>query len=217
MRFSASSALRFAVPVVLLLVTAGFLRAHSEPERPIKRRPVADIPRELAGWRSLDNPISNEMRENLGPGEFLSRIYTRPKSSYVDFFIAYFPSQRTGNTIHSPKNCLPGSGWSPTESGQIQIQRPDGKKVGVNRYIIARGADRQFVLYWYQAHSRVVASEYHAKFFLVKDALAMNRTDGSLVRVITPIGSGESTEAAQQRAVGFAELALGNLDEVIPR
>jgi len=217
MRPSPSAVLRFAVPVILLLVTAGVLSAHNRREPPVQRQVMADFPRELSDWKSTDLPISREVREILGPGDFLSRIYARPNEAYVDFFVAYFPSQRTGNSIHSPKNCLPGSGWSPTESSQVQIQRPDGQSVMVNRYVIAKGLDKQLVLYWYQAHDRVVASEYWAKYFLVKDSIQLNRTDGSLVRVITPIVSGESADQAQQRAVRFAQIALGKLDSFIPR
>lgn len=219
MRMTPSAVLRFAVPAVLLLAAALFLHARSHPEKIAARLPVADFPRELGSWRGAkDVGISQEVRDILGAGDFLSRIYRgRPDEPYIDFFIAYFPSQRTGNTIHSPKNCLPGTGWMPTESGHLQIQGPAGSPVTVNRYIIARGLDQQFVLYWYQAHGRVVASEYWAKYFLVADAIGMNRSDGSLVRVITPIGRNEDPAAAQQRAVQFAQLALGKLDSFVPR
>ncbi len=217
MRMSLSGVLRFAVPAVLLLAAALFLHARSHPETQVARLPIGDFPRELDGWSSQDIPIEQAVRDILGPGEFLSRIYYRLNQPYIDFFVAYFPSQRTGNTIHSPKNCLPGSGWMPAESGHLQIQDPAGSRVTVNRYIIAKGLDREFVLYWYQAHGRVVASEYWAKYFLVADAIGMNRSDGSLVRVITPIGRNEDPEIAQQRAVQFAQAALAKLDGYIPR
>ncbi len=219
MRMSLSGVLRFAVPAVLLLAAALFLHARSHPETMAARLPVADFPRELGSWRTAkDVGISQEVRDILGSGDFLSRIYLgRPDQPYIDLFIAYFPTQRTGNTIHSPKNCLPGTGWMPIQSGHLQIQGPAGSPVTVNRYIIARGLDQQFVLYWYQAHGRVVASEYWAKYFLVADSISMNRSDGSLVRVITPIGRDEDPEIAQQRAVQFAQAALAKLDGYIPR
>lgn len=217
MKITPSSLIRFAAPAVLMLAAALFLHARSHPETPAARLPMAEFPREVDGYASRDVPITPDVREILGPGDFLSRIYLRPDRPYVDFFVAYFASQRTGNSIHSPKNCLPGSGWMPTESGQVSIKGPDGAPVTVNRYVIAKGLDRQLVLYWYQAHGRVVASEYWAKYFLIADAISMNRSDGSLVRVITPILPNESSEAAQQRVVGFAEAALRNLDRYIPR
>ena len=83
--------------------------------------------------------------------------------------------------------------------------------------MLGKGADRLLVLYWYQAHGRVVASEYWAKFYLVADAIRLNRTDGALVRVITPVAPGEGTVSAQKRAVGFAEAILPALDTHIPR
>ncbi len=217
MRLTASAVLRFAAPAALLLAAALFLHARSRPEKPAARRPIADFPREIGGWTSREMPIGQDVRDILGPGDLLSRIYYRPGQPYVDFFVAYFPSQRTGNTIHSPKNCLPGSGWTPTESGHIQIATLGGAPVTVNRYVIAKGLDRQLVLYWYQAHARVVASEYWAKYFLVADSIRMNRSDGSLVRVITPISRNEDPEVAQNRAVQFAQIVLGKLDSYIPR
>lgn len=217
MRFTPAAVLRFLAPALMLLAAALFLHARSRPEPRASRLPVVDFPQEIAGWTGKDMGIPQDIRDILGPGDFLSRIYFQPAHPYIDFFIAYFPTQRTGNSIHSPKNCLPGSGWSPTESGYLRLRAPDGSAVTVNRYIIAKGLDKQFVLYWYQSHGRVVASEYWAKYYLVKDAIALNRTDGSLVRVITPIAPGESTASAQQRAVAFAESTLGKLDQVIPR
>lgn len=217
MKITPSSLLRFAAPALLLLAAALFLHARSHPETPAARLPVAEFPRELDGRSSRDMPISQEVRDILGPGDFLSRVYLRPGEPYVDFFVAYFPTQRTGRAIHSPKNCLPGSGWTPTESGQVEIKGPGGAPVTVNRYVISKGMDRQLVLYWYQAHARVVASEYWAKYFLIADSVRMNRSDGSLVRVITPILPSESSDAAQKRAALFAETALGNLDRYIPR
>jgi EpsI family protein len=88
--------------------------------------------------------------------------------------------------------------------------------ITVNRYVIAKGLDRKLVLYWYQAHGRVVASEYWAKFYLVADAIRMNRSDGALVRIITAVDRNEDIEHAQQRAVEFAQVILPSLDSCIP-
>jgi len=87
-------------------------------------------------------------------------------------FIAYFPTQRKGDTIHSPKNCLPGAGWIPAESSRIWIDQQGGNKIQVNRILVTKGADRALVLYGYQAHSRVILSEYGAKYYLVADAIS---------------------------------------------
>lgn len=210
------SILRAAAPLLLLGATAFALHQWNLPERPLPRRELADFPRRFADWDSTEVRITDDVRETLGNGDFMQRIYQRAGQSPVDLFIAYFGSQRAGSTLHSPKNCLPGSGWTPLESSREQLRLSDGRTLNVNRYVIARGSERQLVLYWYQAHGRTIASEYDAKFYLVADAMRMNRTDGSLVRMVTPLGNGESFASAQQRLTTFAEQAVPQLDPYIP-
>jgi EpsI family protein len=212
-----SSVVRFLIVVFLIGGTALLLRARSGHEQIPARLDLSLVPQQVGDWKSRTFPIDPSVRDILGPGDFLSRIYYAPGRPYVDFFIAYFPTQRTGNTIHSPKNCLPGSGWSPVESGTAQISIPGRQPLTVNRYIIGKGLDRQLVLYWYQAHDRVVASEYWAKLYLVTDAIRTNRSDGSLVRIITPISNGETIDSAQTRAVAFAQEVFPALGQFIPR
>ena len=212
-----SSWIRFLLVAAVLAGTALFLHARRSREVVPPSQPLASFPHDVAAWRSQDLPIPQDVREVLGPGDFLSRLYVRaPQEPYIDFFVAYFASQRTGNTIHSPKNCLPGSGWTPLESERLSLPVPGQPPLLVNRYIIAKGLDRQLVLYWYQAHGRAVASEYWAKIYLVTDAMRTNRTDGALVRVVTPLGQGESVDHAQARAVEFAQLIVPGLNRYIP-
>lgn len=208
---------RFCVALALIVATGLFLYARSGGEAHPARQQLESFPREVAGWQGQNLAIPPEVLEVLGEGEFLSRLYLRRHDEpFIDLFVAYFPSQRTGQTIHSPKNCLPGSGWQPMESSRLALQSSDRGSAVVNRYIIAKGSDRQLVLYWYQAHSRIVASEYWAKLHLVGDAIRLNRSDGALVRVVTPIATTETADAAQQRAVGFAQGVLPLLRPYIP-
>jgi len=207
---------RFLIVAALLAGTAGLLQARRKMELIPKREPVRSFPIQLGSWRGQDQRISDDVLAILGPGDFVSRIYTQAGQPFVGFFLAYFPSQQTGDTIHSPKNCLPGSGWMPVESARIVIAGNNGRFVQTNRYIIQKGIDRQLVVYWYQAHGRAVASEYWSRFYLVADALRMNRTDGALIRIITPIQEGEAWEIAQQRAVSFAQQVLPSLDDYVP-
>jgi EpsI family protein len=163
--------------------------------------------------------MQQDVLDILGPGDFLQRFYenTSVSQPYVDLFLAYFPSQRAGDTIHSPKHCLPGAGWLPTESSRISISLAGRAAFEANRYVIAKGDERQLVLYWYWAHDRALASEYWAKFYLVADSIRLNRSDGALVRVITPLLPGESAETAQQRLLSFAGNFVPRLDRYIPR
>ena len=218
MSLAARSWMRFAVALALLAATAMFLAARSGGENLPAREPLAKVPGELDGWVGRDSKIDDDTRRVLGDGEFLLRYYTRsPEEPWINLFVAYFPTQRTGSTMHSPQNCLPGAGWLPVVAGRLSLKRANGEAVTINRYIIAKGLDRQLVLYWYQSHGRIVASEYWAKIYLVTDSMRLNRSDGALVRVVTPLLRGEEEEKAARRATGFAEMILDRIDPFIPK
>jgi EpsI family protein len=214
-----ASSLRFLLAAALIASAAIFLEARGRNEIFPSRLPLQSFPTQLSNWTGTDIAIQKDVLEVLGPGDFLLRVYQNPaeKQPFVDLFIAYFPSQRTGDTIHSPKHCLPGSGWLPVESSRVTLSLPGHRPFPANRYVIAKGDSRQLVLYWYWAHDRGVASEYWAKFYLVADSMRMNRSDGALVRITTPMYSGETAEAGQQRVLPFAGDVAPLLDNYIPR
>lgn len=211
--------LRFTLTVILLGATAFFLHARSRSEVVPLRQPLAEFPTQLGDWTGTDVGISQDVLDALGPGDFLVRSYQNSgdDEAEVGLFLAYFPSQKTGDTIHSPKNCLPGAGWSPVESGRISISLPGQATFEANRYIISKGDDRQLVLYWYWAHDRAVASEYWAKFYLIADSIRLNRSDGSLVRLTTPLLSREGEHGAEQRLLSFAGHVVPLLDQYVPQ
>jgi EpsI family protein len=211
--------LRFATALVILLAAAIFLHARGRNEVFPPRQPLSTFPRQVENWTSIDYTIPQDQLAVLGPGDFLLRDYQSSSAvqAPIGLFIAYFPSQRAGDTIHSPKNCLPGAGWAPVEARRMQISLPREVPFVANRYVIAKGADRQLVLYWYLAHDRAVASEYWAKYYLVADSIKMNRSDGSLIRLSTPILSAETPETAEKRLLAFAGLIVARLNAYIPR
>jgi EpsI family protein len=209
---------RFLIAVVLLAGAALFLQARSRNEVLPARPPLSSFPEQLGSWTGTSIEISKEIRDVLGPGDFLLRVYRSDNEQPIaDLFIAYFPTQRSGDTIHSPKNCLPGAGWTPIDSRRITLSVDGHAPFPVNRYVIAKGSDRQLVLYWYWAHDRAVASEYWAKIYLVTDSIRMNRSDGSLVRLTTQMLPGESADAAMQRLTPFAGQVVPLLNQYIPQ
>jgi len=214
-----NSHFRFVVVVILLSGTALFLYARSHSEVLPVRQPLAAFPYQLGEWKGTDVEIQQEVLDVLGSGDFLLRVYqdSSLRQAYIDLFLAYFPSQRAGDTIHSPKHCLPGAGWQPVESGRVTLTLPGHSPFPANRYVIAKGTDRQLVLYWYLAHDRAVASEYWAKFYLVTDSIRLNRSDGSLVRVTTALRPGETTDVAQARLIAFAGKFSPLLNQYVPR
>ena len=217
MSFRARSHLLVAAALLAGTALLLHLRAGSEVLPP--RQPLSTLPEKLGPWTGTDIEISQDIRDILGNGEFLQRVYQDPSGDQppVDLFIAYFPSQRAGDTIHSPKHCLPGAGWLPLESGRVPIVPARRAPFVVNRYVVGKGPDRQLVLYWYLAHDRTIASEYWAKYYLIADSIRMNRSDGALVRLNTLMSRGETPAHAQQRLMSMADPLIPLLDQYIPR
>ncbi|HTC89855.1 MAG TPA: EpsI family protein [Bryobacteraceae bacterium] len=151
-------------------------------------KPLSDFPTLIGDWRMVrEGAIEPDERDVLRADDYLTRQYVRPGET-ASLFVAYFGSQRAGQTPHSPKNCLPGSGWTWSVSDTIAVNIAGrAQPIGINRYIVSKGDDHAVVLYWYQSRDRVVASEYRAAGFTAWDALRYNRTDTELVRVVAPI------------------------------
>jgi exosortase D (VPLPA-CTERM-specific) len=210
---------RFVVTAVLMLATAYALQAHSQDEVLPPRPALASMPTQFANWAGTDDPLDQETLDVLGPGEFLMRTYEDANQAqpWINLFVAYFPTQRTGDTIHSPSHCLPGAGWVPTDRQVITLTAPDGSSFPVNRYVVSKAGERELVLYWFQAHGREVASEYSAKYYLIADSVRMHRSDGALIRLMTPMFEHESPEAAQARMMQLGNQFLPFLDRSIPR
>jgi EpsI family protein len=208
---------RFWLTILLFVATSALLYGRGDKDRQVGREPLSSVPNQVAQWTGKDRNIDQRVLDVLGSGEFLSRLYTSGSAEPpVDLFIGYFPSQRSGSSIHSPKNCLPGAGWYFESAKHDDIVAANGRPYNVGEYVISNGSVRQYVLYWYQAHGRSVASEYWAKFYLVDDAIRMNRTDGALVRVITPLAPDEDLAKARERVVGFTAQLAPQLHRFIP-
>ncbi len=207
---------RFGLVAVPMFATAIGLWVHSSsPYVPH----VGSLPSQIGGWTAIDIPIDQQTLDILGPGEYLLRDYenaSQPESS-IDLYIPFFPSQKAGDTIHSPDHCLPGAGWIPISREVIRLKQPDGSSIPVNRYVVSKTGQRQLVLYWFQAHGRVVASEWWAKYYLIRDSIRLNRSDGGMVRLMTPMLEGESADAAQARMMKLGSQLLPLIDNYIPR
>jgi len=210
---------RFLLTALVLAGTAILLQAARSQEDVQPRQSFVSFPREINDWQGIDLSIAPEVLRVLGPGDFLSRNYRQRSSNSppVNLFVAYFPSQRAGDTIHSPKHCLPGSGWFPIESERVRLSLHGLGIIPVNRYLVAKGDDRDLVIYWYWAHGRALASEYSAKLYLVADSMTMNRSDGSLIRILTALRPGESLDAAQSRIQSFAGDLFPLMNTFVPQ
>jgi EpsI family protein len=179
------------------------LRAENIP--PVS--PLAAFPTGIAGWQMYrDVKIEQETLDILKADDTLNRIYVdRQKGIDAFLFIAFFKTQRMGQAPHSPKNCLPGSGFEPVESGPMSIAIPDRPEpIVVNRYLTARGEEKSVTLYWYQSHNRIIAGEFSAKFWLIADSIRYHRSDSSLVKVVVPVRNNDA-DTATRTAVEFVQ------------
>ena len=208
------SGARFLITVGTLLAGIVLLHSVSHGEPVPLRQPFAELPMFMDGWLGHDDPLEGRIVSALGVNDYLNRVYVDLQGQQVDLYVGYYQSQRTGDTIHSPKNCLPGSGWEPVRAGHLTIPINGMSAIVVNEYLIEKGLTRYLVLYWYQGHGRVIASEYSGKVWLVIDALTRNRTDEALVRVITPTKDGE--DEARARVTQFVQGLYPRLSNFIP-
>jgi EpsI family protein len=207
---------RLCIVAIVLVGGAALLHAMSHGEDVVARQPLRDLPYSIGGWKGQEQPLEERIVKAVGVTDYTNRLYVNQKSEPVELYIGYYASQRTGDTIHSPKNCLPGAGWDPIRSDYTTIQLTNGQRIVVNEYVIAQGLDKQLVFYWYQGRGRVVASEYWGKFWMISDAITRNRTDGALVRIITPITSAQDFSKAHAQLVEFTQDLFPHLSEFIP-
>lgn len=222
LRFLKSPAARLVT--ILLVIQAALLYSAVRPEFIPPSRPLSTMPSLLGTWKlAQTGVIEQEVLDVLKADDILNGIYCNTltpecfqnASGAASLFVAAFRSQRTGKAPHSPKNCLPGSGWVPLSSGNLTIDVGRANPISVNRYVVAYGSSRQLVLYWYQSRERAVASEYKAKFWVMADAIRYNRTDTALVRVIVPIGNRDEAQA-QAIASDFVKSFYSTLLEYLP-
>jgi len=209
---------RLFVLAAFLLVGGAANRSVRIEDRVPVREPLRGFPMKIADWAGEPGPdFQPRVVEILGTNEYITRVYRRDLLQPVDLYVGYFESQRTGRLIHSPLNCLPGAGWQPIESKQISIRVPASasaapalaqRDVSVNRLVVQKGEERQVVFYWYHGRGRVTASEYAGRLYMAIDALRRHRTDGALVRVMSPLTDGLAGANSPDLAIGTFVLAL---------
>ncbi len=202
---------------VLLVAQAAVLYSSIRPEAIPPGPPLAELPQSLGAWHLIqEGVVDAESQAILQADDLLNRFYAAaPAGAAVNLFIAAFRSQRNGKAPHSPKNCLPGSGWTPMRSDEFSIDVGQSAPIVANRYVVAHGDSRSLVLYWYQSRDRSVASEYSAKFWVIVDAIRLNRTDTALIRVTVPIVD-RNEDQATTTAADFVKTFYASIRRNLP-
>jgi exosortase D (VPLPA-CTERM-specific) len=217
-------AMRFA-PAVLAaaLVTTAVSAAWTFLPAPqiaaIDRDPFALFPRRVGEWQSYTSELEPDIERVLGADDYLNAYFQAPgEDQVVSFFVGYYLKQTEGQGIHSPEVCLPTGGW---EVFQLQEVPLDMSAAGygtftANRAVIQKGLSKQLVYYWFEGRGKRIANDFEAKISVLKDSLTLGRTDGALVRYVTPIGDGETEAEAEARLLRFMELSLKSLPRFVP-
>jgi len=179
---------------LLLAATLTASKLTSNRVSELLAQPLDTIDRQILGYTGVDNPpIVESVLKELKPSSYLVRTYSKGDLK-ADLFIAFYAQQRAGESMHSPKHCLPGSGWEiwNYQSANIPV---DGNTFKVNEYSISHEGERRLVVYWYQSKNRIIASEYLGKILLARDTLLQSSTAASIVRIIVPDRPGTAEQA----------------------
>jgi len=204
------------ITVAIMLSTFGLLTYLSHPEVIEVKKNFSTFPTQIKQWKGVEERFDEEIYQVLGVDDSFYANYKAPGKRWINLYIGFYQSQREGELIHSPKNCMPGGGWNITGVfiEPLKLNDSAGTNHNIIKLILEKGPQKQISLYWYQSRGRIISSEYMQKIYLVWDAVTRNRTDGSFVRLIAPVVDSEEQTLAMLK--NFARDLFPILDEYIP-
>jgi EpsI family protein len=208
---------KFWTLLAVLLAAGVFINFFEQTgEARLERKKLSEFPKTLDTWKQTgsDERFGPETESVLRADDYVMRNYSQSGGRRANLYIGYYLSQKTGATYHSPLNCLPGSGWTMTQPQTVDISTPKGKNIEANLYVLESDKYKEVLIYWYQGRGRAVADEFQDKMFTIWDSLWLRRSDGAMVRVMTPVGDNE-TEAVTA-AKDLAARAADDISEFIP-
>lgn len=207
----------FVLSVMIIVAALVVVTTLDKREEVIpQREKLSTFPLTMGVWNASESSLSRDVEQTLGLDDYVLADYRQENQNGVNFYVAYYGSQRKGVSPHSPQVCMPGGGWVITSIERISVEIEKGKPFEVNRTIIEKDHQRQVVYYWFEQRGRRISSEYWMKWYLLVDALKRNRTDGALVRVVTPSSQNEPIEASDARLKLFLQEAVPKLGKYVP-
>ncbi|WHZ30302.1 MAG: Eight transmembrane protein EpsH / EpsI protein [Nitrospira sp.] len=206
---------------VALLVPVAFAATFLTDRKEIAptRAIFVDFPMQFDGWVGTALALEKQYVDALRFDDYVLADFRSHKGQSVTFYVAYYQSQRKGQSAHSPQSCLPGDGWEIASMNGVDIPAGSGmvrSSVYVNRAVIQKGNHKQVVWYWFKQRDRILSNEYLVKFFLFWDAITRGRTDGALVRVSSVVGPGETEEIVDQRLLQLVSVVEPELNRYVP-
>ncbi|MFZ2397692.1 MAG: VPLPA-CTERM-specific exosortase XrtD [Smithella sp.] len=209
---------QFIVGVAILVATIALHSFIDFREKPPVSRPVSQFPLVVGEWEGKRQFLDQQFIDVLQFSDYTSIDYAKQGSPPVNIYVAYYESQRKGRMIHSPETCLPGSGWIFNQAGTmtIPLSGKNSSSITVMRAIMEKSGSRQLVYFWFNQRGRILTNAYQMKIYNFWDALVKKRTDGALIRIITPVTSAEKIEDAEKRLQSFMRDIMPLLNEYIP-
>lgn len=207
---------RTLIVTAILLCTSAALGYFHQSQDVLALKPLSQFPMVIGPWHGTVDRFEARIYDVLGVDDSILGNFKDNADNVVQLYIGYHSSQREGDLIHSPKNCMPGSGWNIVETSLVDLDIPSRQQqpVRVIRLLLQKGAQKQIALYWYHSRGRVIASEYFQKIYLVVDSITRRRTDGSFIRLTAPVmvDEGQTLETLKRFAVRLFPI----IDEFLP-
>ncbi|MCW6509052.1 VPLPA-CTERM-specific exosortase XrtD [Lichenifustis flavocetrariae] len=195
-----------------LAVAAMPTRAEVIPDR----QPLSLFPMQFGDWSGTPHVMETQFLDMLHLTDYVLADYARPNSdAAVNFYVAYYESQKFGIQSHSPQQCIPGGGWNILSQSLIQIPESDGKAIPANRVLIERQGVRQVAYFWFDERGRTMTNDFELRYYAVRDAMLEGRSDGALIRLVTPVVDGDEAKA-DARLVEFVGAVKGSLGKYVP-
>lgn len=203
--------------LILLVVASGYLRYREmTPDVRPRAGNLAAFPTRLDGWEGRRLTLEQRFIDELDFTDYIQIDYRNVQGRTVDFYVAWYESQSKGESIHSPETCLRGGGWNFATSGAVEVDVPGFGPVRLNRALLEQNGQRMLAYFWFPARGRRLVNGVELKLYTMWDSLLLRRTDGALVRLITPLYPGEDAVAGETRLRGFLAQAMPLLESVLP-
>lgn len=204
----------FWISIALLALTIIFVNFLGTVQPVPLRRSLADFPRTIGTFQAVDErTFSDNVLGKLGVDHYIMRAYRDPDGYLIWLYIGYYESQTQGEIIHSPKHCMPGSGWDPIINKEVALDGGRSKGLVIDQMLLQKGAQKQLAHYWYQGRGRIVANEYMDRLYMVLDSLLRRRSDGALIRITGP-GADFAQDSKKQQQ--FIEDLLAVIGDYLP-
>jgi len=207
--------IRYLIVIMLISGTIFYskMMSHGKPVPILKS--LEDFPKHIGSWSGETYRFSQAVYDNLGVDDSVLIAYKNDNKDTISMYVGYYEDQKQGEIIHSPKNCMLGSGWQPIDISEIDISL-DSRKIPVTKMILEKKSQKMVVLYWYQSGNRAVANEYIQRLYFILDSFRYNRTNAAFVRFTSPVLS-DDYENAIQVLERFIKKTIPILDDFLPK